>query len=588
MKNIKSKIQEELQEFDRDITIIDNWNFNQRRTIQQSILYFNSKFVDGDMVDGFKQFFFNVVRPACGTTTKAIDIDTKDIILMTAPGGSSIKTWFLQRSLNNWFKRKKFGKILNRISEELPIYGSVVLKKVKDDVKFVNLKNFICEQNADTLDQSNYIIEQHLYTPIEFMKIGKEKRWDNVKEIIDLYKGSKEQYIRVFERYGLCKDGDELKYKMILVADIPTDIKLNKQQEIEINESIVLASEEIETHPYFEIHMFKVPGRWLGCGIPELLEDPQIRLNEITNQEARSSYWAAKRIWQTRDPGVKRNLLGKSKDGDVLCIDEEINPVPMEDRNTYATYSAQTEKWKANTQELTFSYDVIRGQRTPAGTPLGSAQLSAYMSLSYFDQIKENIALDIKELLYSFILPSFEKYASKEHIIRIAGEDIDKLSEMIVETRARKKFFDFLLRNNKIPSPEERDIMKEIILQQIKGKGEFMIKIDGGWLKDTKYDVDIVITDESIDATTQASNLIQGLQAIAQNPGFLQDPTQKKFFAKYLESGGINLYDMEASAPKEPLSVVADMATTTPMGGGISAPQQVRGAPSLRERTLRV
>ncbi|MDD4488819.1 MAG: hypothetical protein PHD34_09110, partial [Methanothrix soehngenii] len=380
----------------------------------------------------------------------------------------------------------------------------------------------------------------------------------------------------------------ELKYKMILVADIPTDIKLNKQQEIEINESIVLASEEIETHPYFEIHMFKVPGRWLGCGIPELLEDPQIRLNEITNQEAKSSYWASKRLWQTRDPGVKRNLLGKSKDGDILCVDEEINPVPMEDRNTYATYSAQTEKWKANTQELTFSYDVVRGQRTPAGTPLGSAQLSASMSLSYFDQIKENIALDIKELLYSFILPSFEKYASKEHIIRIAGEDIDKLSEMIVETRARKKFFDFILRNGKIPSPEERDIMKEIILQQIKGKGEFMIKIDDGWLKDTKYDVDIVITDESIDAATQASNLIQGLQAIAQNPGFLQDPTQKKFFAKYLESGGINLYDMEASAPKESLSVVADMATPTPMGGGISAPQQVRGAPSLRERTLRV
>ena len=86
---------------------------------------------------------------------------------------------------------------------------------------------------------------------------------------------------------GYAKMGDELKYKMILVADIPTDIKLNKQQEIEINESIVLASEEIETHPYFEIHMFKVPGRWLGCGIPELLEDPQIRLNEITNQEAK-------------------------------------------------------------------------------------------------------------------------------------------------------------------------------------------------------------------------------------------------------------------------------------------------------------
>ena len=141
--------------------------------------------------------------------------------------------------------------------------------------------------------------------------------------------------------------------------------------------------------------------------------------------------------------------------------------------------------------------------------------------------------------------------------------------------------------SKKTPTELRKEIFEKLI-QQIKGKGEFMIKIDDGWLKDTKYDVDIVITDESIDAATQASNLIQGLQAIAQNPGFLQDPTQKKFFAKYLESGGINLYDVEASAPREPLSVGADIATPAPMGGGISAPQQVRGAPSLRERTLRV
>ena len=45
---------------------------------------------------------------------------------------------------------------------------------------------------------------------------------------------------------------------------------------------------------------------------------------------------------------------------------------------------------------------------------------------------------------------------------------------------------------------------------------------------------------------------------------------------------------MEASAPREPLSVGAEVGTPTPMGGGISAPQQTRGAPSLRERALRI
>jgi hypothetical protein len=583
--NIQKTIQDELQDFRNDITIIENWDFNQKKTIEQAILYFNSKFIDGDEVDGFKQFFFNIVRPACGTTTKAIDIDTKDILLLTAPGGDRMKTWFYQRSLKNWFKQKEFGKVLNRICEELPIFGTVVLKKVKGDVKFVNLKNFIVEQNADNLDQSNFIIEQHFYTRVEFKKLGEEKGWKNVNDVIKFYEGSKEQYIRVFERYGLIQNDDEsVEYKQVLVADIPTDVKRTPgTQLLEINNNFILSEEVIDTHPYFEIHIFKVPGRWLGVGVPELLSDPQIRLNEITNQESRSSYWSALRLWQSTDSGIKRNLLKKAKDGDVLEVDDAIQPVAMEDRNSYASYQAQRESWKANVQELTFSYDVVRGQRTPAGTPLGSAQLSAAMSLSYFDQMKENIALDIKNVLW-YVLEEFKKTASKAHIIRIAGEDMDKLTEMMVNTRAHKKFFDYISKNGRIPPPEFMDMVKEIDRMDISSKGELMVGAEEAYFGDVKYDIDIIITDESLDAATQASNLITALQTITTDPTILQDPTKKKIFGKYLESGGISLADIEANIPKSVMP--PEINEVSGAGGGVSAP--VKRAPGLQKREVKL
>ncbi len=567
--NIQNQIQKELQEFTENITIVGSWTFNQKKTIEQDILYYNSKFVDGDIdEEGFKLFFNNITRPTCGTTTKAIDIDTKDILLLTSPGGNSLKTWFYKRDLNYWFKKKNFGKTLNRICEELPVFGSVVLKKAgKGDVEFVNLKNFVCEQNADTLDQSNYIIEQHYYTPVEFQRIGKEKGWKNIDEVLKLYNGSREQYIRVFERYGMIEDDNgEFNYEMVLVADIPSDVKRNKQTENEIYGNLILGEKKVEKHPYFEIHIFKIPGRWLGFSIPELLEDPQIRINEITNQEARSSYWSALRLWFSTDDGIKRNLLRSVSDGDILDTDN-IQAVPMEDRNTYVTYQAQKEQWKQNAQELTFSYDVVRGARMPAGTPLGSAQLSAAMSISYFDQIKENVSLDIKKLLYEYILPSFKETSNKAHIIRISGEDLDKLVELEVESNARKKWFEYIMKNNRVPPQELIDTIKEVNRSALLKKGgELMVGIEAGWFDDVMYDIEIVITDESMDTATQALNLVQALQTITQNPNVLQDPTQKRIFAKYLEAGGINLNDIEANIPRTtqmPMEV-------QPVGGGIS------------------
>ena len=312
------------------------------------------------------------------------------------------------------------------------------------------------------------------------------------------------------------------------------------------------------------------PGRWLGVGRVEVLFDPQIRTNEISNQQVKSSYWSTLRLWQTRDEGVNRNLLTDVQNGEILNIDDEITQVDMADRNL-AYYTQEIQKWLGNRDELTFSYDVNRGERLPAGTPLGSARLAAGMAGSYFDQIRENIAMDIKDMLYDVIIPEFEKENSEEHTLRIAGEDLDKVNNLIIEVKAKKKLFDFLRRKKKLPGALEFDLMKGIIADRVKKGKEQILKIPKDFYKNLKYKIDIDIVGEALDTSVKSANLFAALQAITADPTLLSDPAKKKFFYKFLEQGGISPIDFEPESMAPSVEqVVGERATGA--GGGVSRP----------------
>ena len=45
--------------------------------------------------------------------------------------------------------------------------------------------------NADTLDDSPYIIERHLYTANQLRKVGKEMGWKNIEETINEFRNQK-------------------------------------------------------------------------------------------------------------------------------------------------------------------------------------------------------------------------------------------------------------------------------------------------------------------------------------------------------------------------------------------------------------
>lgn len=573
-QSILGVIQRELTDFDSPIKVASSWESNQKELIEQAILYLNSKFIDGDIDElGFKRYFYNITKYSCGATTKAIDIDTKDIIFTTAAGGNPLKTWFLERDMRYWMKSTYFGEVLNRICRELPIFGTVVLKMVRGECYFVDLRNFICEQNADSLDGSNYIIEQQYYTPTEFKSVGRKSGWDEyaMDKILRIFNYSNDQYIRVFERYGEVENEDGLSdYKMILVADIPQDVKNNEEIKYLLTNDIILGERLIPTHPYFEIHINKISGRWLGVGVPEQISDNQIRLNEVSNEQVRSSKWSTLRLFWSDDPGKNTNLLTSAEDGEVL--DTEIKQVDMADRNL-PYYTEETSKWEANAQRSTFTTDIMLGERTPAGTPLGSAQLSTAQAMSYFDQMREDLGLALKRFLYDFVLPQVEKGLTKEHILRIAGKDLDKYNELLVNANMQKKFIEIIGKTNKVPDPALLEVLKIVEEEKLAQEKEQQAFIPSGYYKNIKYDIDIEITGESKDSRVVAANLLGALQALSVDPTLLTDPTKREIFSQYLEAGGIKLADIDVMGKKDMENLLFKGA-----GGGVSAGKNIGGA----------
>jgi hypothetical protein len=572
MKNQLKEINREIEDFKtKQITIVPGFYFNQYETIEKIYFYYNSKYQTGEVdSDGDKKYFYNITKNPCKVFSKAIDFDTKNIRLLTTGGGDPIKTWFMERDLKYWMRDKQFGKILNRLFRELPIFGSAVLKIIDGKPYFVDLRNFVVQQSQDTLRGMNYIIEVHNFTPVQFRKVAKKMGWgeDKVNETLTKYYEMKDtSHIRVYERYGEVEDEGDYSYRRVFIADVGVDEydqRGNLQTE---KQGVMLSSEEWDGNPYWEFHAEKMPGRWLGIGVVESLFEPQVSENERVNLQSKTAYWSSLRLFFSRDANMAGNLATEKRNGDVIIGEDPITQIDMSDRNL-SFFNDLHERWMKNRDELTFSYDVVQGERLPAGTPLGSAQIATTQTLSYFEQIQEDIALDLKELLYKVIIPSFEKESTSEHTLRIIGADLDNYIELVKNDLVLKEVIRLAV-NGKFPNNADKQTIEIAVEENIKKDKELQLTVPRGYYDDVEYDVDIDITGESTDTRVKYATIFALLQAVTADPTLTSDPSKRKMLFALAEQGGVNPYELFDVQKKEMNEM---MPQNIRAGGGVSAP----------------
>jgi len=277
-------------------------------------------------------------------------------------------------------------------------------------------------------------------------------------------------------------------------------------------------------------------------------------------------------------------MLTDVRNGEIINVESEITQVDMNDRNL-AYFNQEAAKWFQNRDELTFSYDSVQGQRAPASTPLGETQINVAQTLSYFEGIQEEIALDVKEMLYKVILPQFQKENSLKHTLRLVGEDLNQYIQMVKNEYVFKESVRIAVETGKILTSEERDAIGVGVEEAIKSEKEKLIEIPAGFYKDLKYDVDIDITGESIDTRVRSATMFALLQAITSDPTMLEDPVKRKFLITMGEDGGVNMNDYLDATPKRPEDVVPNEQKQMG-GGGVSAPALNMAQQGQQQQTI--
>jgi hypothetical protein len=582
MENILGTIRSEVKDFnDTSVEVVSGYMHNQAATLKRIELYYNSRFETGEKdSEGFRKFFYNVVHFPCQVATKNIDLDVKDFRLIPETAEAQIPTLFLQKELKDWMKEQGFGETLNEVSESLPKYGSVVVKKIKDELEVVNLHNLVNDQSVDCLEDSPYVLERHVMTPTELRKMARKGAWDSdvVEEVIALYqKDTRKNEIIVWERWGWVED----EYKLYICAGVEK-VQLDSNKN-EINLGKVLFEAEMDPEkdfPYREVHWEKVPGRWLGVGMVEKNFDGQIRMNELQNLKSKALYLTSRVLLQSEDDTIAKNILTDLGNGDILRVKSPITQIPMVQQEMGA-FNQEEQRWDKNIQESSFTFETETGESMPSGTPFRLGALQKAASGGFFNFKREKVGLFWRDLFFEAIIPTFKKSKRKKHPLTIPKDDkeIPPLVEKYVDFYIYTKAQEALEKTGFTPTMEQIAQERARILARYQsGKGYFF-EVPDSFYDEAQFSMDLVVTDEQIDLGQKLETISTLIQLIGSNPAILEDPRLKAMIYATMSLAGVSPIEIGLDQVNQQTPALPQPGQQPQMQGPPQqpVPQQVQG-----------
>jgi len=544
-----------------------NYEFSQWEMINLIDLYYNSKFETGVTdSEGQRKIFLNICKFRADVASKQIDLDVKDFVFLPDEGASMWPAYFLGRQFKQWAKEEYLGELINTTVEKFPRYGTIVLKKCGDDLEDVPLQTLRVQQDAKDLDSAKYVIIEHEDMSYEEMK--EMKGWD--LSGIDLKPG---ETTTVYERYGhvsasdynkCCKDGasedgeDSMDCMTIMTI---------KQTETKIDGN-VLFMEKISERPFVESHWARQHGRWLGIGEIENQIENQIGANLSFNLFRRQLLWSAKKVFQSTDDTVGKNLVRDVKDGDILKIgpNGNITAVDMTNR-AGGDFNNFSETLNRNSDQKSFTYEVATGEALPSGTPFRLGVVLSNAVNSHFDLKREKLGIFWKKAICELVIPIWADENSDEDTVSIHSteEGYQILKETVKNDFINNSIKDDLL-NGRVPN---LDLIKASAEDGLKGKNALAMFIPKDFYKNAKYQVTLSVTGEEINIPKKIETLTNLYTSLSQKG----DPRADRILARILAYTGESM-DILAGMeePKQALNTMPGAPSPMQMGGGMELP----------------
>lgn len=545
--------------------------------------YLNSKHISGEKDSfGRDKPFFNIVLASRNIWFRATDLDTKNVKIKPTNSKEVLPAFLATIHLKDWMRRNNFGHFLNNWGLELSGYNSVATKHVEQDGTLKSIvvpwNRFICDfidfdnnPKIEILEMTQAQLKSHPEYDQEVVTslLSAVKARENIDKS---KKDIKNDYIKLYEVHG------KLSLSYLTSKETDNDIFVQQMQVISFIDgkqkgeyqdfSLVKGREEKDPYMITSL-MPAADGSVSLMGSVKSLFDSQWMQNHSVKIIKDQLDLASKLIFQTADVNfIGQNALTAIENGDIM-IHKENMPLTTIANTSHDITSIQNfaAQWKALSQEITSTPDVLHGKNQPSSAAYGTTTTILGQANDNFYVMTQNKGLALEQMLRLFILPYIKKQLNNkdEIMATLDNYDVKKIAVQYIKSEAVKRTNQALVKaviaGQQITPQMQADLQKQ---HEGALQGEFdqngnrvffqPSEIDDmTWkemFKDLEWEVECEITDENEDTQAVMTTLSTVLQTLATNPRVLYDPNAKLVFNKILQAtGAISELELQDAAP---------------------------------------
>lgn len=416
-----------------------------------------------------KKEFWNATQYAVLTSASRVFVDARAITILPQSEEDATKAIVWGELIPFQMRQIGFFTKMNDFATDLALLGTVVSaqdwefrkeqyvdkdgKAVKTKItedrpsyKIIPLLNFYTDTTADNLHESPSNIVESWHEVGELPKLKERYGWK-----IDL---SNVKGVKLITQDDSMSKADTLKYQQMGVTQKQLEVPMVKllwrwgkirlswetKKKADFNtwvegvsvvmEAGVVDEDEpvmslIDTRvnpfkhgkrPFEECWYIKVPGRWYGLGVGEMLIDKQSYLNRVINQRTDNNEILQNRMYKARRGAGLDNKSLVAAPGKVVSVQN------MDDLQVLDTGNADASSY-SDEQNIILWIERLTHIKDAAGNP-GSAteaQINESLANDFFAIIRRNINDYIKRVTWHFIKLD-QQFIDKEIVVRIVGE----------------------------------------------------------------------------------------------------------------------------------------------------------------------
>lgn len=542
------------------LTSSKDWNMSEH--IERCTNVANGWFHQGKN-DGLRPYD-DIVTPIIDVAFRSEGFDVKDIVPYVDSAKENYKSFLIKKYHPQWARENELDTFIDEVVETSIIYDLVLVKNVNNArPEVIDLKTIAFCDQTDVM--AGPICLKHQYTIAELVAF--KGKWDDEKIDIAITQSVAEKenpiageqktktpskYIEVYELRGnlpelwINEEGERYKYtpQMHIVcyykdnAGEKQGITLYKGEDKPLSDNFKA----------LKIDTVRSKGRACGRSIVERLFEPQVWKN-YSSIKIKKMLDSAVNLLQTDSDEYGNQKLSELKDNTILKHEpgKPITKVDMGLQNLTPLQNFGVEQ-SNNAQRLGNATDGQLGKNPVSGTPFALENLVVQQGEGIHEYRRGKIATFFADVLYrDWILGYLVKEMNNgvKFSEELSLDELQEIAEKVSYCEVEKKIKKQILESGKVPTEQEREVMRKMYKETIQKKGSMQFfEVIKGELKEVPVKVKVNIAGKQRYMAQNADKLSKLISNILANPqAFATIPGLGKAYNQLLEESGMSAID---------------------------------------------